>query len=71
MPHCTSSQIIRRFFSSQSARTPAMNSAVAGFTPPSPCTASRRIATVLSVTAALTDSMSLKSAYAKPTGSGS
>ena len=62
MPHWTSSQIIRRFFSSQSARTPAMNSGVAGVTPPSPCTASSMIATVLSVRAALTDSRSLKSA---------
>ena len=62
MPHCTSSQIMIRFFSSQSARMPAMNSGVAGVTPPSPCTASSMIATVFSEIAALTDSRSLKSA---------
>ena len=59
MPDCTSSTIIKRFFSSQSSRTPRMNSSVAGVTPPSPCTASSMMATVLSFTAALTDSRSL------------
>ena len=71
MPHWTSSQSRSRFFSSQRARSPRMNSVVAGTRPPSPCTGSRMTATVRSPISALTDSRSLNSAKAKPTGRGS
>ena len=62
MPHWTSSHSMSRPFSSQSFRTPRMNSGVAGITPPSPCTTSNITATVCLLMAASTDARSLKSA---------
>ena len=71
MPHCTSSKSSSRFFSSQSARTCRRYSRSAGRMPPSPCTGSSRTAQVLSVIAALSASMSLKSTCLNPGTSGS
>ena len=48
-----------------------MKASSAGFTPPSPCTASTRTAAVVAVIADATEPRSLKSASTKPFGNGS
>ena len=61
-PVCTSSRRRSIPLSSQSLRSPSINSCVAGCTPPSPCTGSIMIAIVLSVTFDLKSSRLLYSA---------
>ena len=53
-------------FSLVNVRSSRINSGEAGMTPPSPCTGSIMMATVLSLTNFLTESKSFRSAFGNP-----
>ncbi len=65
-PACTSSTMNSSLCLSASARSPCMNSRVAGTTPLSPCTGSSMMPTVLSLISASTEARSLSWAFGKP-----
>ena len=69
-PVCTSSTMNRTPRSSQSRRTPWKYSAVAGLTPPSPCTGSRSTAATDGAKAASSSSRSSQVTWRNPSGSG-
>ena len=70
-PVCTSSRTMNRMpRSSQSCRTPWKYSAVAGFTPPSPCTGSSSTAATEGSRAASRASRSSQATWRKPSGRG-
>ena len=69
-PVCTSSTMKSTPRSSHSRRTPWKYAAVAGFTPPSPCTGSSRTAATDGASAASSSSRSSHVTWRKPSGQG-